>query len=151
MAGISNHYISSVLLPFCSEFRGVFSCNTIPAQLLQLERFSIVCNLSKAGEAGSHFVAIIVNPERALYLDSFGLPCVVLEISNFLRRLKKPVFYSTQQVQHFKSKLCGFYCILFVLHFNDPSSSPLLFETEDLFANDAACVKKICKLLNKVY
>jgi hypothetical protein len=150
MQGVSNHFIDSILTPTCAEYKGTFSSNTIPTQLLQCETFSIVCNLSPAGETGSHFVTIIAQRERVLYLDSLALPCLVSEINNFLQRLKKPVYSNSQQVQHVKSQFCGFYCILFVLYFNNPVTK-LLFETRDLHVNDATCVKKIRELLNKVY
>lgn len=149
MEGLSNHYITSILEPACIDFRGVFSANTIPVQLLKCETYALVCNLSNAGERGTHFVAIIVKRNRVLYLDSLGLPCVVPQISGFLKRLNKPVFYNSQQIQHSSSKFCGFYCILFVLYFCKPTTTPLLFETEELLLNDATCVEKICELLNK--
>ena len=149
-SGVSNHFIDSILRPLHIGFHGVFSANTIPTQLLRCEAFSVICNLSNVNERGSHFVAIIVEPKRVLYLDSLGLPCIVLEINNFLRRLKKPVFYNSRQIQDFKSKYCGFYCILFVLHFHKPSI-PLMFESEDLVANDLSCIRKITELLNKFY
>ena len=148
--GISNHYIESILKPLCADFRGVFSADTIPTQLLQCKTFSIICNLSNVRQLGSHFITIIVQSKRVLYLDSLGLPCVVGEISTFLEKLRKPVFYNSQQIQDYKSKFCGFYCILFVLHFGNPSV-PLVFEKEELLVNDLSCIRKIRELLNILY
>lgn len=148
MEGISNHYIDSILRPTCTGFHGVFSADTIPTNLLRYNQFSIVCNLSKAGEPGSHFISIIVFPNRVLYIDSFGLPCVVQDIINFIRQLKRPIFYNYQQVQDVSSPFCGFYCILFVLYFTYVSTT-LQFERKHLLQNDTICVNKIREILNK--
>jgi hypothetical protein len=148
MGGISNHFIEHVLKTYCIDFYGVFSANTIPVKLLKREKFSIVCNFSKATEPGSHFVTIIALPNRVLYLDSLGLPCAVSEISTFLLRLKKPVFHNRQQIQDGASKFCGFYCILFVLYFDGKKPSfNLSFVTGKLLANDNLCITYIKRLL----
>ena len=147
--GVSNHFITSILEPTCEDFRGVFSADTIPVlQLLQYDTSSIVCNLSKVGERGSHFVTIICQPNRVLYIDSLGLPSLVPAINSFLLKFKKPIFCNSRQIQDAASKFCGFYCILFVLYFNRPAT-PLRFESANLLLNDQLCVKKICELLNK--
>lgn len=160
--GISNHAIETVLRGTCRDFRGVFSSNTIPSCLLQhrdrWNRFSIVCNLSEVNEPGTHFVSIIAFPSFVLYLDSLGQPCTVTSIVEFLRQLKKPVFYNTRQIQDVSSDFCGLYCILFVLHFNhrddsidDPSlSTAFKWKTRHLLLNDLICAKKLRELLNKV-
>lgn len=148
MGGISNHYIESILKPVCDNFRGVYSANTIPVRLLRCQSFSIVCNFSKVGERGTHFVTIIAARDRVLYIDSLGLPCVAQEINTFLRRLKKPVFLNSQQVQDFSSSFCGFYCILFVLYYDKKTPTfSLMFDTQNLLQNDSTCVKYIQQLL----
>jgi hypothetical protein len=147
MEGISNHYIESILHPTCTKFIGVFSANTLPTKLLEQNTFSIVCNFSKAGETGSHFVSIISLPDRVLYIDSLGLPCPVQEICSFLMQLKKPLFTNSKQVQASASKFCGFYCILFVLFFDKPTSLHLQFDDVNLLNNDNLCIKYIQELL----
>jgi hypothetical protein len=98
--GVSNHFITSILEPTCEDFRGVFSADTIPVlQLLQYDTSSIVCNLSKVGERGSHFVTIICQPNRVLYIDSLGLPSLVPAINSFLLKFKKPIFCNSRQIQ----------------------------------------------------
>lgn len=148
MGGISNLYIESILRPTCPDFLGVFSANTIPTALLQRDKFSIVCNLSGVEEPGSHFISIIASTDSVLYIDSLGLVSVVAEISNFLGKLKKPVYYNERQVQDVSSKYCGFYCILFILYVNYPCTS-VSFYDKQLLRNDVVCVKKIREILNK--
>ena len=154
--GISNHYINSILKPTCPNFLGVYSSDNIPLQLLQLQHddtFFIVCNLSRVRESGSHFITIMCFPQYVLYIDSFGLPCTVKEIQSFLSKLKKQIFYNVQRVQAASSSFCGFFCILFVLHFNSllfaTTPAPIMFDKENLSANDAICIQKICEILNK--
>ena len=146
--GITNHYIESILKPVCKNYFGVFSANSIPRELLKLKEFSIVCNLSKVGEKGSHFVTIVVKPNFTLYIDSLGLPPFIPEICNFLKQLSHQFFYNPHQIQHSSSKFCGFFCILFVLYFSSPPTT-LVFEEKDLFLNDVLCVNKIKEILNK--
>lgn len=143
MEGVSNHYIESILQPVCKKFCGVFSSNTIPMQLLDQDTFSIVCNFSKVQEPGSHFVSIISLSDRILYIDSLGLICVVPEIRAFLTKLKKPLFFNTKPIQAANSKFCGFYCILFVLFFEESVPLKLKFRKDNLLANDALCIKYI--------
>ena len=146
--GISNRFIESVLKPTCENFRGVFSADTIPTELLNSNNFSIVCNMSGVNERGSHFVTILVKPDQVFYIDSLGLPPIIPEMYNFLQRLRKPMVFNSKQVQDFSSKFCGFFCILFVLNFNFPST-PLSFQSNDLMLNDVVCVEKIQEILNK--
>lgn len=147
MEGVSNHYIDSVLRPTCVNYCGVYSANNIPLTLKKKNVFSIVCNLSNEGQAGSHFVTILSFPDYVLYIDSLGLPCITKPILNFLSRLNKKVFYNRMQIQSAKSKFCGFYCILFVLHYDTHSRIKLNFTQKNLLLNDKRCINYITKML----
>lgn len=153
--GISNHSIEAVLRRTCSDFQGVFSSDTLPSP--QRSQFSLVCNLSKVDEPGSHFISIISFPNFVLYLDSLGLPCTVSSIKEFLRQLGKPTFHNSLQVQDVSSDFCGLYCILFILHFShrdayDTRLRPPRFRWEKrlLLLNDLICVNHIHEILNKM-
>ena len=54
--GISNVYIDHLMNKFSSSFRGTFSIDTIPT--FNDESFSLIANLSKGNEKGSHLIAI---------------------------------------------------------------------------------------------
>lgn len=148
MGGISNLFITSILNPTCPNFQGVYSADTVPKTLTRHDTFSIVCNLSKVEETGSHFITIISVPSYVLYIDSFGVSCSVVELQNFLVSLRKPIFFNSTKIQHASSSFCGFFCILFVLKFNHPSTI-IRFENVNLRKNDNICVKKIQDILNK--
>lgn len=160
-SGMCNRDIARVLRRTCPDFWGVFSADTIPPfppqQSREARRFSLVCNLSKVDEPGSHFVSIVSFPRYVLYLDSLGLPCTSPHIREFLRQLKTPTFYNTLQVQDLSSDFCGLYCILFILHFSlrdsSETSSPLTgfqWEQSNLLLNDIMCAENVLALLNKV-
>jgi hypothetical protein len=151
--GLTNVYIEKVLLPRCKYFRGVYSCNSIPEDIVHSQNFCIICNLSKLGEPGTHFVCIIVRPEYALYIDSFGMTCHEPNISHFLSRLNKPVFYNNRRVQDFSSRLCGGFCMLFVLFFERSETwrakNKLKFNFHNLLQNDKTCMEYISCLLKE--
>ena len=90
MAGLTNYEIEAYLYPRTLDFRGVYSADSIPPALKGgRANFSIICNLSRIGQAGSHLVSIISRAAYVLYIDSFGLPCSTDTINDFFSRAKK--------------------------------------------------------------
>jgi hypothetical protein len=144
--GLTNIYIESVLSERCINFKGVFSCDNIPQHFAKLDQFSIICNFAKENETGSHFVSIIAFKEYVLYIDSFGIPCFNPSLQLFLSKTLRPIMFNTIQIQDFTSNFCGFYCILFVLHFNAQVRTKMTF-SNNLPENDAICLKYIKTLL----
>ena len=105
---LTNHEISRY---FEDEllFNGVFSRNNLP----DLPRDGgYVINLDDLGESGTHWVAIFVNGNRAIYFDSFGVEHLPREIKRFLRG--KDLMVNIYRVQDIRSILCGYYCIKFL-------------------------------------
>ena len=58
VGGVSNIYINDLMKKISCSFRGTFSRDNIPT--FEEENFSIIVNLSKEGETGTHFIAIFV-------------------------------------------------------------------------------------------
>ena len=60
MIGLTNKYIENLvhILDISNSFKGVFSSDNIP--LFSDYNVSLICNLSKSNEKGSHFVAIYI-------------------------------------------------------------------------------------------
>lgn len=153
MEGLDNIYINESLKPLCSDFKGVFSCDSIPEYLGSLNRFSFVCNLSKEGEKGSHFVTIIARDNCTLYIDSLGQPCTNQEISRFINGRGQGVsIYSSSILQHPLSVFCGYYCIFNVLLFdaNNSYREKFKFSNDDLYANDKSCLNYIKILVHNL-
>jgi hypothetical protein len=150
--GVTNKYIDSILFKHCKHFCGTFSSDNIPNNLKNVDNFSIVCNLANEREAGTHFVCIISKSDYVLYIDTFGLPCYVNSIREFLHALGKPIFFNDKAVQAVYSNFCGFFCILFVLHFDESKHGrrKIIF-SQNLFENDAVCIREIKNILSCFY
>lgn len=146
--GITNIYIQFILSKYCPKYQGVYSSDSIPSKLAKLEEFGIVVNLSDADEKGTHFTAIISQKTHALYIDSYGKPCDDNDICKFLTKLGKPVFFNTRQIQSYESNFCGFFSMLYVLHYCNESTKPLRF-SKQLMKNDDLCIQYLCRMLNK--
>lgn len=112
--GLSNLYIEKVMNKVSKNFKGVYSCNTIP-NLKFYKNFSIIVNLSRNDEQGTHWVSIFRKGKILLYYDSLGLPLTNRDIKTFLCRINKQYDYNLFQNQCYDSYNCGFYCLFFCL------------------------------------
>jgi hypothetical protein len=149
MIGISSDTITR-LLQNCRNFRGVYPCNQIPSNLSPIKYFSIIANLSESTEEGSHFICIICFKKYVFYIDSIGLPNFNSYIDTFLKSLKRPVFYNRKKYQSLHSAYCGFYCMLYVMHFETSYDyqqlNKIVFD-DDLQNNDKLCMLYVNRLL----
>lgn len=143
--GITNIFIDSFLRENCMHFIGVFAPDTLPKTVKR--KGSLVCNLSDSSMIGSHFITIILQPERVLYIDSFGTKCENNQISLFMKSFRRPIFYNVNMIQDIGSHFCGFFCILFCMYYDKKRLYALRFY-QDLKKNDALCVDLINDLKN---
>lgn len=152
MNGITNIFIESVLSTRSKYFKGVFSANSIDPLLKNQNCFSIICNLDNLGNKGTHFISIICFPRFVIYIDPLGFPCTVETINIFLKTLNKPIYFNLTQIQSINSKFCGFFGILFVLHFDlifdGKKYKNIVFNTTNLIENDNICITEIKRILN---
>ena len=70
----------------CS-FRGTFSIDKIPT--FKDEKFSIIVNLSKENEKGTHFIGISSSKDTIIYFDSYGIEHINLTIEKYLKKYRK--------------------------------------------------------------
>ena len=68
--GISNVYIDKLLKEISWSFIGTYSADDIP--MFFNDNVSLIANLSKKNEKGTHFVAIAISKKQILYFESFG-------------------------------------------------------------------------------
>lgn len=68
---------------------------------------------------GTHWTAFIIKKDITIYFDSYGVPPPNI-LLNFIHRFNKSskIIYSIDQIQHYKSVLCGYYCLYFHYYFN---------------------------------
>lgn len=85
--GISNMYIDNLMEKISSSFRGTFSIDKIP--MFKEEKFSIIVNLSKENEKGTHFIGISVSKNVVVYFDSYRLETIDLTIEKYLKKYGK--------------------------------------------------------------
>ena len=111
--GISNIYIDGLMEKISCSFRGTFSIDKIPT--FKDEHFSIVVNLSKENEKGTHFIGISSSKTTIIYFDSYGIGHINIVIEKYLKQYGKEIIHSNIQVQHIFSSHCGFFCISFIL------------------------------------
>lgn len=151
MRGISNRDIQNFLLGKVTHFQGVYSSNNIPRCIVGMKKFTLICNHSKLGEPGSHFVTIVGFPNYMLYIDTFGQPCRIKEISNFLNLFDRPIHYNSTQIQSDLSYFCGFYSIMYVLYFEKRFTNThfgkIKFDSVNLINNDDVCLDAIKQLV----
>ena len=97
--------------------------NVIPKDLLQyesvkykyvkpehLKKFWIV-NLDNSLGDGTHWVLCsLLDPEFAVYFDSYGLP-PPMEVIHFLKKYRKNIKCNVEDIQPINSNNCGYYCL----------------------------------------
>jgi len=116
MAGLSNIYLLNLAKKLnLKKFKGIFSCDTLPKPEKHWEEFSLISNLSKYDEKGSHFIAIYVLPDKIIYFDSYGIKCTNEFINEYLQTIGKNLFYNTRRIQDVDSIFCGYFCLAFIL------------------------------------
>lgn len=150
---ISNKYIDSILFHLIRKFGGTFSSDDSPN--LSNEVNSIICNFSKRGARGSHFVAFMKRKNDILYIDSLNTSYSMLpdDIKIWMKKQKIKRFspYYKYQVQDISSTYCGFYCILALLQETYPTITPRIkLNRQRLLLNDDKCIKLILKIISGI-
>lgn len=93
------------------RYMGCYAKDSLP-KVIRPNRFYII-NLEDHNEGGSHWVLVASTSKDVLYVDAFGvLP--PLEVIAFMKTGRKPMYYSTTDLQSIKSSLCGYFCIYFI-------------------------------------
>ncbi len=150
--GISNVYIDTLMEKISSSFRGTFSIDNIP--MFTEKSFSIIVNLSKENEKGTHFIGISLFKNVIVYFDSYGVETINLTIEKYLKKYRKKIIHSNIQLQHLFSSHCGFFCIscILCLENNIPFHKFLkIFHKKDLYLNDYISIKIITSFIKYMY
>ena len=159
MVGFSNQFIENVGAELIgSSFYGVFPCDAYP--IIKKKNFSIIFNLSKHDEVGSHFIALIKNEKNIYYFDSFGKKCKNSYILKFMKKFNLPILHNGFQVQDRSSSYCGLFCLFFIIFFNFYTYTNLFSDFSKLFHyqsslnkikhNDVVLKKYIFSFIHKI-
>lgn len=131
---VSNYYIDDMLNHF-KTFKGTFSSNNIP--ILENNE-SVICNFSKVGEEGSHFIFLIKKENTLHFFDSLQLPFLPKDVAAYFLHYQNVIDLS-KRIQHPNSSFCGFYCIMAFLACNI---------NIDFFVNTILSSFKKCRMEN---
>jgi hypothetical protein len=105
---LCDHYTAPI-------FRGVFAADTLPKSIQKPA--VLVVNTDPQHKSGSHWVSIFIDVKgRGEFFDSFGLPPIVATHHEFLSRTCSTWTYNARSLQGFSSKVCGEYCVLYLVH-----------------------------------
>jgi len=141
MSGLTNNQLEKLAKKKLGKtFMGVYPCDAKPRLPKNNNNCSIIFNLSKHTEKGSHYVAVYIKRKEILFFDSYGKKLSNKYIINFLKKLKKPILYQTKKIQHTDSIFCGFYCLAY-LHAMQNLKLPIktfynFFQTPASLTND---------------
>ena len=151
----SNIFLEDFLRRFkWNDFCGVFSSNSIPPHLHQHVNFSIIVNLSRRNEKGTHFIVIIKRNNTLLYLDPLALYINLNnDINNFIKDCECNVIKLTHAIQDMRSWYCGYHCMFLMLFFNKTiqcHNKLIKFEEKDLLKNDCICLHNLMIMFNEI-
>ena len=115
VGGLTKGYIEKTGLKLLKNFLGCYPADLQPKH--KKKEFSIIFNLSKHNELGTHFVAISNQKNVLVYFDSLGKPCTNNLLKSFIKTNIKSKKYSSNRnkVQSDGSTLCGVFCLGFLL------------------------------------
>lgn len=102
------------------HFKGIFMSDQFPNRrsgyyIYNLDTSKGAATDSIDGSIGNHWVALVINNDKAEYFDPYGKP----PDESLVKWLKKgrpsyPIWYSTSPIQSIDSSNCGFYVISFL-------------------------------------
>lgn len=114
MVGLTNQDVENLGKKLLgSKFMGVYPADSIP-NIRSVNNKSIIFNLSKHTEPGSHYVAILFKNNAIYYFDSYGKKLTNVSIKKTLKRFQLPVFYYTRSIQDPDSIFCGLFSLSYL-------------------------------------
>lgn len=98
-----------------NTFLGVFPSDDFPKLFSTKKNTSVIFNLSKSNESGTHFIAIFKKGKKIYYFDSFGEICKNKNILKFLKLHTNTIYCNVKKIQSLTSNFCGLYCLSFLI------------------------------------
>ena len=153
MAGHSNIFLESLLQAFpIGEAKTYVLSSDELGSVDRTQNFFIICNLSKRGEEGTHFVSIIKKDQTLYFLDPLAryiflngdIPLFIQSFAECdLQKLRTPV---QSEASHF----CGLFALFFLyLYGRESITVPLeKFSVDDLRSNDCIVLRNLCRLFS---
>ena len=130
---INEYYINE------PRFNGVYSRNNLPKKI---KKGAYVINLDEYKNTGTHWMALFVKNNEAIYFDSFGKEHIPNKINKSIdnKNIKSNIF----RLQAYDSIMCGYYWIEFI---NYMLKGKTLLDYTNLFLR--MTLKRTIKLLKE--
>lgn len=137
------------MFKYNTAFKGVFSCDTIPKKKMKNNE-SIIVNLSKYNEKGTHFIVFMIINKKLHIIDSLNLLKYNKYISRYIKKYNKHV-YPSFRIQDYNSEFCGFFCMSFIMYCTSYNVSNYYkkFLKRKLKKNDLISIKIIKSCIKK--
>ena len=90
------------------KFNGVYSRNNLP----KIKDGTDVVNLDVYESAGTHWIALCVKNNNAIYFDSFVAVHIPTEIKQFIDN--KNIITNIYRIKSYDSIMCRYFCIGFI-------------------------------------
>lgn len=121
------------------------------------QNFSVISNLSRRSEEGTHFVAFILREKTLLYLDPLNIYVELnKDINDFLswhQQRGVQVCKLSHAIQSLYSNYCGFFSLFFCLLFNKSLENSRAkyskFQKNELIKNDCIVLHNIATAINE--
>jgi hypothetical protein len=125
------------LLSEFQGFEGVFPLDYLPQPTTAPAAY--VINTHTSIMPGEHWVAVVFSGDgTSEYFDSFGLPPMHPEITQFMQSHSRSGHWNPHALQGVTARTCGLYCVLYVTHrlAGHASNEFLRLFTDDSLVND---------------
>ena len=127
MSGLTNKELENLAKKLLGkQFLGFYTSDSRP-KIKNLQNNSLIFNLSKHNEPGTHYVSVLFANKKIFYFDSFGKRLTNKHILAFLKLYNFPIFYHTKKIQANDSNFCSFFSLGFLYAIQKKSLKPFQF------------------------
>ncbi len=127
MVGLTNKQLEDLGKKILgNSFLGVYPSDSIP-NINNKFNVSVIFNLSKHTEPGTHYVAILIKKNKIYYFDSYGKKLTNKYIKKNLKPFNLPIFYHNRNIQEKNSIFCGFFALSYLKAIQKMKLSPSTF------------------------
>jgi hypothetical protein len=114
MVGLTNIEVENLGKQLLGNlFVGVYPADSAPKNKSMINK-SVIFNLSKHTEPGSHYIAVLFLRNKILYFDSYGKSLKNKYIRKTLKKFNLPIFYHTQSIQDPNSIYCSLFALAYL-------------------------------------
>lgn len=97
------------------SFLGVYARDQLP--LVFSYPACLIVNTDNADQSGEHWLAIYYNEKKeADFFDSYGSHPISFGLDTYMNRTSSSWNWNSHQLQSMESRICGYYCVLFLMY-----------------------------------